>query len=80
MRCRQARQHAPVGPARTAPKPKPKPAQTAEDDVFFVEENMASIIERKFKLAERLMQQGELEKASEVMAQAQAMAAQIRGS
>jgi len=41
---------------------------------------MASSIERKFKLAERLMQQGELEKASEVMAQAQAMAAQIRGS
>ena len=76
MRCRQARQHAPVGPARTAPKPKPKPAQTADDD----EENMASIIERKFKLAERLMRQGELEKASEVMAQAQAMAAQIRGS
>jgi len=75
LRCRQARQHAPVGPARTAPKPKPKPAQTADDD----EENMA-FIERKFKLAERLMQQGELEKASEVMAQAQAMAAQIRGS
>jgi len=78
LRCRQARQHAPVGPARTAPKPKPKPAQTADDD----EENMASMIsiERKFKLAERLMRQGELEKASEVMAQAQAMAAQIQGS
>ena len=39
-----------------------------------------AFIERKFKLAERLMQQGELEKASEVMAQAQAMAAQIQGS
>ena len=75
MRCRQARQHVPVEPARAAPKPEPKPAQTADDD----EENMASI-ERKFKLAERLMQQGELEKASEVMAQAQAMAAQIQGS